>query len=148
VVSSTPRPHFTPGKDPVPILQEAGWAPGPIRTGGKSRPHRGSIPDSPARSSVAISTELPAHTFHFTLSFVSYGRVFLNTNFGKDNRHFQTGNQQNKCGVLFYLRSGCLFHYVIKSDLKRITLAYAVFRTQDLFCRLIFKYFYFSFVGK
>jgi len=27
VVSSTPRPHFTPGKDPVPILQEAGCAP-------------------------------------------------------------------------------------------------------------------------
>ena len=24
MVSSTPRPHFTPGKDPVPILQEAG----------------------------------------------------------------------------------------------------------------------------
>ena len=30
VVSSTPRPHFTPGKDPVPILQEAGWAPGSV----------------------------------------------------------------------------------------------------------------------
>ena len=28
VVSSTPRPHFTPGKDPVPVLQEAGWAQG------------------------------------------------------------------------------------------------------------------------
>jgi len=25
-----PRPHFTPGKDPVPIVQEAGWAPGPV----------------------------------------------------------------------------------------------------------------------
>jgi len=37
VVSSMPRPHFTPGKDPVPILQEAGWAPGPVWTGGKSR---------------------------------------------------------------------------------------------------------------
>jgi len=24
VVSSTARPHFNPGKDPVPILQEAG----------------------------------------------------------------------------------------------------------------------------
>ena len=24
VVSRTPRPHFTPGKDPVPILQDAG----------------------------------------------------------------------------------------------------------------------------
>jgi len=39
LVSSTPLPHFTPGKDPVPILQEAGWAPGPVWTGGKSRPH-------------------------------------------------------------------------------------------------------------
>ena len=38
VVSSTPRPHFTPGKDTVPILQEVGWAPGPVWTGGKSRP--------------------------------------------------------------------------------------------------------------
>ena len=27
-----PRPLFTPGKDPVPIVQEAGWAPGPVWT--------------------------------------------------------------------------------------------------------------------
>jgi len=40
VVSSKPRPHFTPGKDPVPILQEAGWAPGSVWAGGKSHPHR------------------------------------------------------------------------------------------------------------
>ena len=50
VVSCTPRPHFIPGKDPVPILQKAGWAPGPVWTGGKSRPHWDSIPDRPARS--------------------------------------------------------------------------------------------------
>jgi hypothetical protein len=50
VVSSTPRPHFTPGKGPVPILQEAGWAPGPAWTGGKSLPHWDSIPDRSARS--------------------------------------------------------------------------------------------------
>ena len=50
VVSSTPRPHFTPGKDWVPIVQEAGWAPGPVWTGGKSRPHRDSIPYRPSRS--------------------------------------------------------------------------------------------------
>ena len=59
MVSRTPRPHFTPGKDPVPILQEAGWAPGPVWTDGKSRPHRDSIPERPARSSVAIPTEPP-----------------------------------------------------------------------------------------
>ena len=50
VVSSTPRPHFIPGKDPVPILQEAGWAPGPVWTGGISRPHRDTISDRPACS--------------------------------------------------------------------------------------------------
>ena len=49
VVSSTPQPHFTARKDPVPILQEPGWAPGPVWTGGKSRPHRDSILDRPAR---------------------------------------------------------------------------------------------------
>jgi len=59
VVSSTPQPHFTPGIDPVSIVQEAGWAPGPVWTGGKSRPHWDSIPDPPACSSVAIPTELP-----------------------------------------------------------------------------------------
>ena len=63
VVSSTPRLHFTPGKDPVPILQEAGWAPGPAWTGGKSRSHRDSFPDRLARSSVAIPTELPCPRF-------------------------------------------------------------------------------------
>ena len=36
MVSSTPRPHFTPGKDPVPILQETGWAPGPVWTGAEN----------------------------------------------------------------------------------------------------------------
>ena len=50
VVSSTPWPHFTTGKDPVPIVKEAGWAPGPVRTVGRSRPYRDSIPDRPARS--------------------------------------------------------------------------------------------------
>ena len=41
---------FTPGKDRVPIVQEAGWAPGPVWTGGKSRPHQDSIPVLPDRS--------------------------------------------------------------------------------------------------
>ena len=61
MVSSTPRPHFTPGKDPVPILQEAEWAPGPVWTGRKSRPHRDSIPDRPARSQSLYRLSYPAH---------------------------------------------------------------------------------------
>ena len=61
VVSSTPRPHFTPGKDTVPILQEAGWAPGPVWTGGKSRPHRDSIPDRLARGQSLYLLSYPVH---------------------------------------------------------------------------------------
>ena len=63
MVSSTPRPHFTPGKDPVPIVREAEWAPGPVWTGGKSRPHRDSIPDRPARSQALYRLSYPAHSF-------------------------------------------------------------------------------------
>ena len=63
MVSSTPRPHFTPRKDPVHILQEAGWATGPVWTGGKSSPHRDPIPGRPAGSSAAIPTELPGPHF-------------------------------------------------------------------------------------
>jgi hypothetical protein len=61
VVSSMPRPHFTPGKEPVPIVQKAGWAPGPVWTGGKFRPHRDSIPDCPARSQSLYRMSYPAH---------------------------------------------------------------------------------------
>ena len=68
VVSVTPRPLFTPGKDFVPILQEAGWAPGPVWTGGKSRRHGDSIPDRPARSSDPIPTKLPGPTWTYISS--------------------------------------------------------------------------------
>jgi len=63
VVSSTPWPHFDPGKDTVPILQEAGWAPGPVWTSGKSRPHRDSIPDCPAPSQPLYRLSYRAHKF-------------------------------------------------------------------------------------
>jgi len=66
VVSSTPRPHFTPEKDPVPILQEASWAPGPVWTGGKSRPHRDSIKDRPVRSFSLYRLSYPAHKISHT----------------------------------------------------------------------------------
>jgi hypothetical protein len=61
---SAARPGCTlsPGKNPVPILQETGWAPGPVWTGGKSRPHRDSIPDPPARSQSLYRLSYPAHS--------------------------------------------------------------------------------------
>jgi len=61
VFSRTPRPHFIPGKDPVPILQEAGRAPGPGWTSGNSLPHRESILDRPARSQSLNRLSYPTH---------------------------------------------------------------------------------------
>jgi len=59
------QPHVpavsTPGKDPVPILQEAGWAPGPVWTGGKSCFHWDSTPDRPAHSQSLYRLSYPAH---------------------------------------------------------------------------------------
>jgi hypothetical protein len=50
-VSVTPRPLFTPGKYPVPIVQEVGCAPGPVWTGAKNLALTGiRSPDLPARS--------------------------------------------------------------------------------------------------
>ena len=70
MVSRTSQPQFTPGKDPVPILQEAGWAPGPVWMGGKSRPHRDSILDRPARSQSLYRLNYPAHE-------VAYLRIII-----------------------------------------------------------------------
>jgi len=51
VVSFTSRPIFTPGKDLVPIVQEAGWAPGSVWTGAENLTPTGiRSPDRPARS--------------------------------------------------------------------------------------------------
>ena len=51
--------RFTPEKDTAPTVWEAGWAPGPIWTVTENlAPNEIRSPDRPARSSVAIPTEL------------------------------------------------------------------------------------------
>jgi len=61
-VSVTPRPLFTPGKDPVPIVQEAGWAPGPVWTGAENFARTGIwSPDRPARSQSLYRLRYPTH---------------------------------------------------------------------------------------
>ena len=61
-VSVTPRPLFTPEKDPLPIVQEAGWAPGPIWTGAENLVPTGiRFPDRPGRSQSLYRLRYPAH---------------------------------------------------------------------------------------
>jgi hypothetical protein len=51
VASPTPRPLYHRERDPVPIVQEAGWAPGPVWTAAENLAATGMrSPDRPARS--------------------------------------------------------------------------------------------------
>ena len=61
-VSVTPRPHFTPEKLPVPIVQEAVCVPGPVWTGAENLDPTGiRSPDRPARSQSLHRLRYPAH---------------------------------------------------------------------------------------
>jgi len=84
---SAARPGRTlpPGKSRYPFYRRLGGPQGLVWTGGKSRPHRDLIPDRPARSSVAIPTELPGVPSLLTiLKFSKYTeyRKIPNTNSG------------------------------------------------------------------
>ena len=62
---STPHPgRFTPGKDPVPIVWEAGWTPGPVWTDAENLPSTGiRFPDCPARSESLYRLSYPCSQF-------------------------------------------------------------------------------------
>jgi hypothetical protein len=73
--SVMPRPLFTPRKDPAPIVQEAGWAPGPVWTGAENlAPTKIQSLDCPARRQSLYQPHYPAHSnsymFTQTPSFV------------------------------------------------------------------------------
>ena len=69
-VSVTPRPLFTSGKDQVPIVQEAGWAPGPVWTGAENlAPTRIRSPDRPARSQSLYRLRYPVHRLEAMASY-------------------------------------------------------------------------------
>jgi hypothetical protein len=56
-----PQKIATPGKDPVPTVQEAGWAPGPVWTGAENLASPGiRSPDRPACSQSLYRLSCPA----------------------------------------------------------------------------------------
>jgi len=62
---SAARPGRTlpPGKTRYPFYRRLGGPPGPVWTGGKSRPHRDSVPDRPVRSQSLYRLSYPAHIY-------------------------------------------------------------------------------------
>jgi len=64
VVNATPRPLYPRERDPVPIVEEAGWAPGPVGTGAENLAPTGiRSPDLPARSESLYRLRYAPHAF-------------------------------------------------------------------------------------
>jgi hypothetical protein len=106
VVSVTPRPYFTPGKDPVPVVQEAGWAPGPVWTGAENlAPFGVRSPDRPARSQ-------------------SRGYIYLTTLHGRLTRYktFNLGYSLLFSDII-YIIVFYIFSYLLFLKLRKIQLA-------------------------
>ena len=65
-VSVTLQPLLTPGKEPVPVVQEAGWAPGPVWTSAENLVPTGiRSPDRPALSQSLYRLSYPAHAMSY-----------------------------------------------------------------------------------
>ena len=96
-VSITPLPLFNSGKDPVPILQEAGWTPGLVWTGAENLAPTGiRSPDRPARSQSLYRLRYPTHLRIFGEEYInarstctiSFAFSYKISPFGAENIYF------------------------------------------------------------
>ena len=75
-VSVTLRPLFIPRKYPVPIVQEAGWAPGPVWICAENlAPTRIRSPDRPACSQSLYRVCYPAHQIQSCTLIILYSSI-------------------------------------------------------------------------
>jgi len=98
------RSAARPGRTLPPLYRGAGCVPGPFWTGGRSRPHRDSIADRPARSSVTIPPELPVpRSLHTVVSNYSFPHT------GTTDCHSQYNQRLHKFGSsVVYLAQLCV----------------------------------------
>ena len=119
-VSVTPRPLFTPGKDPVPIVQEAGWAPGPVWTGAENfapPPPRDSIP-VPLLHLWAVRSiqSLSACTrLHFNFTFI------VSRNVASHLPHYKVSHSHKETAILIFMSNPAKLHVVLNFQIIKKT---------------------------
>jgi hypothetical protein len=74
-VSVTPRPLTTPGKHPLTVVQEAGWA--PLTDAENIAPTGIRSPDRPARSQPLYRLSYPVHCFFYKIRIIEIFNVML-----------------------------------------------------------------------
>ena len=84
LANAKPRSLYRCETDPVPIVQETGWAPGPVWTGAKISPTPGFDPQTVQPVAIRYSDyATPAHRFHSTRhsdrQLLSSGRINMDS---------------------------------------------------------------------
>jgi len=131
-VSVTPWPLFTSRKDPVLIVQEAGWAPGPFWTGAENLAPTGirSL-DLSTRSQWLYRLSYPANKLYAdtgTWTSVFWQDLLLNFLHPEDGRHYATPGHRYLHIIiphgLLYVPQKCDYYlYVPFEGLPAVTLA-------------------------
>ena len=106
---------FTPGKDRVPIVQEAGWAPGPVWTGAENLAPTGiRSPDGPSRSQSLYRLHYPAHSRLVNLlKFIYTSMTFHTSQFLLfSSSLIAPSNSYSLCSCNVY----CLFNVCVLSE--------------------------------
>jgi hypothetical protein len=123
---STPRPgRFAPGNDSVSIVQEAGWAPGPVWTDAENLAPTGiRSPDRPARSESLYLLSYPGpYILYRTIRFTGLSSYLLySTSFFVCTSINVSGILQHSTVCLsFCLKSLCKFNIRnVSSSAKRV----------------------------
>jgi len=101
-----PRPPFTPRNDPVPIVQEAGWVPGPVWTGAENLASTGVwSPHRPARSQLLYPLRDPSQLL-YPLSYPGPPNLPCSINFNESCICFfwnRTFTSSSDCPFVFTL---------------------------------------------
>ena len=66
MVNTTPRPYFSRERDPVVIVQQAGWVPGPVWTDAENLAHTGiRYPGRPVRRESPYRVSYPGPPVYY-----------------------------------------------------------------------------------
>jgi hypothetical protein len=101
--------RFTPGKHPVPIVQDVGWVPGPVWTGAEYLAPAGmQSPDLPARSQSLYRLRNRANNCRVKLNYITIKFRFRSSYY---NIYKYVTNVMSLCLGFYSRKSTCFGHF-------------------------------------
>ena len=99
-VSASHPAAFYPGKDPVPIVQKTGWAPGPVWTGAENIP---SPPGFDPRTVQPVASHYTDWAIYLVcIPFIALFSLFIKLQFVSHREHFRSLLQRQMVHVAYF----------------------------------------------